>query len=197
LPVWRSFSSVSARWIDLHRLLEPLAVAGVVGHHVGVVGGADRDVVVVQVQDLAGHRAAADAEHAAAVRQVVQRGEVLGELERVPLRHDVEHRAESHVLGLRRDPGGDEQAVGDDLVALVLEVVLGGPEAVVAEPVGGDAGVDVLQRRVPARLVVVVPVHRGRTADALVRHLDATEEERSDLDAHVDPPRWLSGCCLR
>ena len=51
---------------DLHRLLELLAVAGVVGGLIGVVVRADRDVVVVEVQDLAGHGAAADAEDAAA-----------------------------------------------------------------------------------------------------------------------------------
>ena len=70
--------------------------------------------------------------------RLCMRGEVLGEAQRVPLRHHVEHRAEADVLGAGGDPRADEDAVGDDLVALVLEVVLGGPEAVVAEPVGLD-----------------------------------------------------------
>ena len=61
---------------------------------VGVVVRADRDVLVVEVQHLARHGAAPDAEDGPAAGQVVQRGEVLGEAQRVPLRHDVEHRAE-------------------------------------------------------------------------------------------------------
>ena len=68
------------------------------------------------------------------------RGEVLGEAQRVPLRDDVEHRAEADRSGCVAAIQAEiEDAVGDDLVALVLEVVLGGPEAVEAELVGGDA----------------------------------------------------------
>ena len=64
---------------DLHRLLEDLAVVQIGGHLVGIVHRSDRHALVVEVQDLARHRAASDAEHAAAAGQVVQRGEVLGE----------------------------------------------------------------------------------------------------------------------
>ena len=143
----------SARADDLHRLLEHLAVELVGGLLVGVVVGSDRDALVVEVQHLTRHRAAADAEDRPPAGQVVQRGEVLGEAQRVPLRHDVEHRAEADVRRPRRDPRRDLQAVRDHLVALVLEVVLGRPERVVAEPVGLDRRVDVVERRLPALLV--------------------------------------------
>ena len=86
---------------DLHRLLEHLAVELVVGLLVGVVVRADRHALVVEVQHLARHGAAADAEDRPPAGQVVQRGEVLGEAQRVPLRHDVEHRAEADPFDVR------------------------------------------------------------------------------------------------
>ena len=152
---------------DLHRLLEDLTVVEVGGDLVGVVHRADRHALVVEVQHLAGHGAPPDAEHASPARQVVQRGEVLGQAQRVPLRHDVEHRAEPQRGGLSGDPGRDQQPVGDHLVALVLEVVLGGPERVEPEPFGLLGGVDVVERRLPALVVGVATIHRsGRAGPA-------------------------------
>ena len=48
-------------------------------------------------------------------------------------------------LGAGGDPRRDHDPVRDDLVALVLEVVLGRPERVVAEPLGLDRRVDVVR----------------------------------------------------
>ena len=166
---------------DLHRLLEHLAVERIVGGLVGVVLRSDRHALVVEVQHLAGHRAATDAEDRPAARQVVERGEVLGETQRVPLRHDVEHRAEPQRRGLRGDPRRDQQAVRDHLVALVLEVVLGRPERVVTEPFGLLGRVHVVEGGLPAGFVRVSPIHRGGRAGAGIVHLDAAEEERAQF----------------
>src|SRR5207245_2106325 len=77
-------------------------------------------------------RAAAQAEDHAAPGEDVGDGVVLGEAQRVPHGRDVEAAADL-------DPPGDvgevdrvHQEIGDDLVALVLEVVLGEPDRVVA-----------------------------------------------------------------
>ena len=81
---------------DLHRLLEHLAVDAV---------GLAAQRVVPRRDDgaerlgLPGHRAPADAELHAAARADVGDGEVLGEAQRVPLGHDVEHLAEAQALG--------------------------------------------------------------------------------------------------
>ena len=85
--------------------------------------------------------------------------------------------------------------VRDDLVALVLEVVLGEPERVVAEPLGLDRRVDVLLGRPPRRVVVEAPVHRCRRAGAGVVDLDAAEEERPEL--HRPYRRVIAATILR
>ena len=82
---------------------------------------------------LAWHGAPPDAELHAAAGEDVGHGEVLGQAQRVPLGHHVEHLAEPDALGLRRQVQAEQDEVGDDLVALVLEVVLGEPHRVVAE----------------------------------------------------------------
>ena len=119
---------------DLHRLLEDLAVDPVVlgldivvvaaGHH-----GAERP-------RLAWHGAATDAELHPAAGDDVGEGEVLGQPQRVPLRHDVEHLPEAQLLGLGGEVQAEQDEVGQHLVALVLEVVLGEPHRVEAELVG-------------------------------------------------------------
>ena len=172
---------------DLHLLLEVLSVLRIVGRLLGVVVGPHRNVALVEMLYLTRHRAAADAEDATATAQVVHRREVLGEAHRVPLRNDVEHRAQPNSIRASSDPSVEQQTVRDDFVTLVLEVVFGGPEAVVAERIGSNCGLDVLQRCVPARGVVEVAIHRVRLAGPGVVHLDAAEEERSQF--HLTPVR--------
>ena len=181
LPWNENDSCVSASADDLHRLLEDLAIVEICGDLVGVVHRTDRDPLVVEMQHLARHGPPADTEHGAAAGQVVQCGEVLGEPEWIPLRHDVEHCAEAQRGGLRGDPGGDQQAIRDHLVALVLEVVLGGPERVESEPFGLLGRVDVVERCLPTRLIRVATIHRVRLAGTGIVHLDATEEEGTEL----------------
>ena len=81
------------------------------------------------------NRAAAHLEHESPAREDVGHGEVLGQSERVPLGDDVEHLAETEPPG---DPGkvhAKKDQVGRDLIAFVLEVVLGQPEGVEPRPV--------------------------------------------------------------
>ena len=119
-------------------------------------------------------------------------GEVLGQPQRVPLGDDVEHRADARCAEVRAaSVAPNEDAVGHHLVALVLEVVLGQPERVVAEPLGSDAQVDAALGARPALVLGEAPVGGGRRAGAGVVHLDATEEEHADL--HRDLPD-VRGC---
>ena len=164
---------------DLHRLLEPLTVDAVVlgrhrvvaaGHH-----GAERPC-------LAGHGAAADAELHAAAGDDVGEGEVLGEAQRVPLRHHVEHLAEAQVLGDAGQVLAEHDQVRQDLVALVLEVVLGEPHRVEAERVGGLGPLDEVLVARDHGVVAVAPAGGGNGGVAGVRHGHGAEEV--GVDAH-------------
>ena len=95
---------------------------------------------------------------------------VLGQPQRVPHRRDVEAAADAQALGDVREVHGQHQDVGDALVALVLEVVLGQPERVVAELVHhlGD-GLGLLEHG-GQLLVGVAPLVGGR---AVLAHVAA------------------------
>ena len=79
--------------------------------------------------------AAADAEEDAAAGQDVGHGVVFGQPERMPHRHDVEAAADLEVLGHAAEVRRHHQQVGDALRPLRLEMVLGHPKGVVAQPV--------------------------------------------------------------
>ena len=86
--------------------------------------------------------AAADSEDDTPSGQYVGGGEVLGKPQRVPHGGDVETAAELDSLGQVGQVDGEHQDVGDALVSLTLEVVLGQPHGVepgaVQDP--GDVG---------------------------------------------------------
>ncbi len=166
----------------LHRLIELLAVELVGRRLIGVVEAAD---VGAERLGLTWHRAPADTEDAPTAADVVQGGEVLGQLQGVPLGNDVERHADPEALGALGEDGPDEDPVGDDLVALVLEVVLGEPVRVEPALFGHHAHVDDALGRRPDVLVAVPTLRRsGRTgADA------AEEEDPSSHGATVGP--WL------
>ena len=84
---------------------------------------------------LAGVIAAADPHDDAPVGHDVGHGVVFGQADRMPHRQHVEGAAEFEPLGLGREPQPELDQVGQALVALALEVVLGRPQHVVAEPV--------------------------------------------------------------
>ncbi len=107
----------------------------------------------------------------------MQRGEVLGQPQRMPLGDDVEHRADPDAARALGQDRCEQDAVGHDLVALVLEVVLGQPEAVVAELLGSHPHVEQALLRVPEVLLLVAPAHRLRRPGTGIVDLDAAEEE--------------------
>ncbi len=107
----------------------------------------------------------------------MQRREVLGQSQRVPLGDDVEHRPDADAAGALGEERAEQDAVRDDLVALVLEVVLGQPVAVVAELLGPHAHVEQPLLCVPEVLLLVPPTHRCRGPGPGIVDLDATEEE--------------------
>ena len=102
-------------------------------------------------------------------------GEIFGQPQRVPLGNDVERHADPDALGPLCDDRAHEDAVGHDLVSLVLEVVLGEPVGVEPQLLGYDAHVDDPFRGAPDLLVVVMAIGRGRRPGAHVVHLDTTE----------------------
>ena len=105
------------------------------------------------MQQLPGHGAATDSKDGAASRQVVQRREVFGEPQRIPLRHDIEHCTKSQFGCLSRDPGRHEQAIGDDLVSLVLKVMLSGPERIKPESFSLLGRVHIVEGCIPTLLI--------------------------------------------
>ena len=127
--------------------------------------------------DLTSLVAAADAEDDSAAGEDVGHGVVLREPERVPRRQDVERAAQLEPLGLAREPGVEEDQVGEDLVALALEVVLCRPEAVEAELVHQLR--QLLRRlvRLDQPLVWVPPLVRRLPIPADVFELDMADVE--------------------
>ena len=114
--------------------------------------------------------------------------EVLGEPERMPHRRDVEPTAEAQPA---RDVGkmdGVHQHVGDALVALVLEVVLGQPEGVVAHPVHElRHGLGLVEHGDEALVGEAAVVHRGAAVPDVV-HVDVASEQAVELRDHVVIP---------
>ena len=84
---------------------------------------------------------------------------------------------------------GQQRDVGDALVALVLEVMLGEPERVVSERVGGlrqrRRG---LERLDQARVGVAAVVGRN-TGEAALFQLDVADVERREPSDHGRQPR--------
>ena len=110
---------------DFHLLLEHLAVGVVVGVGARHAEGVHLPRVI----------APAHAEDDPPVGQDVGGGVVLGQPQRVPHGVDVEAAAELELLGHLGQVDEHHQQVGNDLVALVLEVMFRRPEAVIPQPV--------------------------------------------------------------
>jgi hypothetical protein len=116
----------------------------------------------------------------------VQGGEVLGHAQRMPHADDVEHHADADALGAFREDGAEHQPVRNDLVALVLEVVLGEPERVEADRVGQHPHVEDPFGRSPDLFGTVAALSgRGRTG-ARVGHFHTTEEKHAS--SHNEQP---------
>ncbi len=162
---------------DLNPLLEHLAV-GLAVEHRGAEG-----------LDLAGVIAAPDAEHGAAAGQDVGGGEILGQAQRVPHRHDVEAAADFEPLGHLGQMHRQHQDVRNALVALVLKMMLGEPQRVVAEPVhlfGDRLG---LFEDAGQMLVRIAPlIGRGRIL-AAVGKIDVAGIDRGEFGDHASSLR--------
>src|SRR5437867_4484247 len=173
---------VEALQHQLDLLLEQLAVGRLVDD-----GRAERF-------DLARVIAAAHTHDHAAVGDDVRHRVVLGEADGMPHRDHVERAAELEPLRLRGEPQRELDQVWEALVALVLEVVLGRPQRVVAE--GVHLLGDVFRR--PEHLgeagVGVATGVGGRARQADVLELDLTNVQGvKSLDHRaVHPPSTTS-----
>ena len=167
---------------DLDLLLEELAV-GVLVHD-----GRAEDL------DLAGVVAASHAEAHAAVGEPVGGGVVLGQAQGVPHGVDVEAAAEPELLGEVGQVHPEHQQVGDALVALALEVVLGGPEGVVAEAVHGDGDLFGLFDGAAGQFLVGEPaVVGGGSLVAGVVHVDVAGPKAAKSGNHVRGSSLVAG----
>jgi hypothetical protein len=172
LAVMREGLLVEGLHDDVDLLLEDLPVG------LGVEHG------TAQRLDLARVVAAAHAEDHAPAREDVGHGEVLGQPERVPHGRDVEAAPEAQPLGHVSQVHGVHQDVGDDLVALVLEVVLGQPQRVVAQVIHGPGqGVGLLEHRGQVLIGVPALVGRGGVL-AEVSQIHVSGVERRELGDH-------------
>ncbi len=144
---------------------------------------------------LAGVIAAADAHDDAAIGDDVGHGIVLGQADRVPHRQDVEGAAELEPLGLGGEPQSELDQVGEDLVALALEVVLGRPQDVEAEPVHGLRDVARGRKGLPQPLVGIAPVVGRGAVEADIVELDLADIEDVEVSDHlVVPTRSIYPC---
>ena len=146
--------------------------------------------------DLARVVAAADPHDDAPAGQDVGDRVVLGQADRVPHREDVERAAELELARHRGEVRADQDQVREDLVALALEVVLGGPEAVVARVVHHPRDVDHRAIGLDDPLVRVAPLVRGRAVAADVVEVDLADVQDGELADHGAPfPRAAPVAC--
>ncbi len=103
----------------------------------------------------------------------------------MPHRRDVEAAAEAERLGEVREMHPQHRDVGDDLVALVLEMVLREPERVVAVSVHAARQRLGFPENADKLLVRVTPVVGGRRILAHVAEIDVAGEERVEPLDHV------------
>ena len=134
--------------------------------------------------DLARMIAASDTKRDAAAGEDVDGGEILGEAQRVPHRRDVEAAADLDVAGLVGEVQGHQDGVGNALRALGLEMMLGHPEAVVAEPIHDLGHVLGLAERRRQMLVAVAAVVGGRAGIADVIEVGMASIQAVELGDH-------------
>ena len=160
---------------DLYLFLEQLPVGVPVQHG------------RVQGFDLAGVVAPAHAEDDPSVGEDVGGGIVLGQAQGVPHGGDVEAAANLESLGQVGQVDGEQQQVGDALVAFPLEVVLGHPEGIVVQPVHGlGNGLGLVERR--GQTVIGQPAVVGRRGvQADVVKVNVPGKQAAKLGNHSGP----------
>jgi hypothetical protein len=132
--------------------------------------------------------AARDLEEAPAGEHVGQ-GVVLGEVNGVPGGQHVDQRAEADAARVLGQHGIQENDVGDDLEPVVVEVVLGRPQGVVAEAVAGLGVGEEIGVGSAVVLLTVVPGVRGWPVDPGVGHVPS-RRKRPKCIRPPKPARW-------
>ena len=138
--------------------------------------------------------AASDAHDHAAVGDDVGHRVVLGQADGMPHREHVEGAAELEAPRLGGEPERELDEVREALVALVLEVVLGRPQSVVAEVVHQLGDVARGEERLAQPLVAVAPGVGRRALQPDVLQLELADVEHVDSLDHraVHPPSITS-----
>jgi hypothetical protein len=157
---------------DLDLLLEELAIGLGVQHW------------VAERLHLAAVIAAPHAEDDAAAREHVRGGEVLGEPQGMPRGHDVERAADLHAPGAMGEVHRQHGNVGDALVAFVLEMVLGQPQRLVAERVGGARQRRGRVEHLEQPRVGITPVVGRHTVETAPLELDVPDVQRGEPRDH-------------
>ena len=161
---------------DRHCFVKLLTVEVVGGHPVRVVEAADSSA---EVLCFTGNSASSNSEDAATAGDVVERGKVFSEPQRMPLRHDVERHADTDLFGTFGEDRSDQDSVGDYLVTLELKMVLGEPVRVESESIAQHTRFDGLLGGSPDVFRGVAPISWGGWPTAGIIHLDTTKEKYS------------------
>ena len=142
---------------------------------------------------LAGVITAAHAHDDAAAGDDVGHRVILGEAQRMPHRQHVEAAAEFQPFRLRGEPQAELDQVRQALIAFVLEVMLGGPQRVVAGFVhhAGDPACG--PEHLGEAIVGIAAVIGGRALQADIVEVDLTDIQHVKAFDHVG---FLSPPCL-
>ena len=132
--------------------------------------------------------AATDPHDDAPVGDDVRHRVVLGKADRVPHRQNIEGATELEPLGLRGEPQSELDQVGQALVTLALEVMLGRPQHVIAESVHQLCDVAGRGEDLPQPFGGVASFISGRAGPADVVELDLSDIEHVEVSDHRSNP---------
>ena len=147
--------------------------------------------------DLAGVIAATDPHDDAAVGHDVRHRIILGQPDRMPHRQHVERAPELQALGLGGEPQPELDQVRQALVALALEMVLGGPQGVEPEVIHGARDVARGLEYFAQPCVGVPPVVGRRAVTADIVELDLADVEDVEVLDHGDVLPFERRVCHR
>ena len=160
----------------MHCLVKHCPVEIIGSLRIGVIKTAN---FCAECLSLSRNRASADPKNSSSAGNIMKGRKILRQFQRVPLRNDIECHTNADTFGAFRKDRPGEKSVGDDLVALILEVVLGEPERVKTQVVGEHPHVENSFGGVPHRSVVIAAIGWCWQPRTSVVHLDAAEEENS------------------
>src|SRR6266851_5331898 len=134
--------------------------------------------------DLTGVIAAADAHDDAPVGNDVRHRIVFRQADRVPHRQHVEGATELEAFGLRRQPEAKLDEIRHALIALALEMMLGGPQRVKAERIHLLRDLARGSENLAQPLARIAPLVGRRAAEPEIVELDLTDIEDMELLDH-------------